>query len=127
MLSLHRLQAGVRLLHCPLRLLVVFLRVSVGDLVILRLYLAENCLLFADPVPHRSENILLLVVYVTVLAFVIRLRPFVDGHIPMVVLPPLEVLFTEGSMHLWGEFRTLLQAFIEVFESALLSRTIGSH
>ena len=105
----------------------VFLRVSVGYLVVLRLDLAENCLLFADPVPHRSENILLLVVYVTVLAFVIRLRPFVDSHIPMGVPSPLEVLFTEGSMHLWREFRTLLQALIEVFESALLSRTIGSH
>ncbi len=127
MLSLHRLQTGVRLLHCPLCLLVVFLRVSVGDLVILRLYLAENGLFFADPVPHRSEYVLLLVVYVTVLAFVIRLRPFVDSHIPVVVPSPLEILFTEGSMHLWREFRTLLQAFIEVFESALLSRTIGSY
>ena len=79
----------------------VFLRVFIGDLVVLRLYFAENGLLFANPIPHRSENVLLLVVYVTVLAFVIRLRPFVDCHIPMVVLPPLEILFTEGSMHLW--------------------------
>ena len=50
----------------------VFLGVSVSDLVIFRLYLAENGLLFADPISHRSEYVFLLVVVdVAVLAFVV--------------------------------------------------------
>jgi hypothetical protein len=45
----------------------------------------------------------------------------------MVVSPLFEVLFTKRSMHLRRQFRTLLEAFVKVFKSTLLSWTVRTN